>query len=216
MFTGIIEATGKLSAIRRQGADLSISISSDNLDFSDVKLGDSIASNGVCLTVTALGKHSFDADVSSETLAHTLFGQYQTGQVINLEKAMLPTTRMGGHIVSGHVDGVTRVVKLEQSGRAWQIWLALPKSLAHYIAHKGSVTIDGISLTVNELTKDAFRLTIVPHTAANTSIAQLKPGTAVHLEVDIIARYLERLLNKDNAASSGGVSMALLAQRGFL
>lgn len=216
MFTGIIEATGKLSAIRRQGADLSISISSDNLDFSDVKLGDSIASNGVCLTVTALGKHSFDADVSSETLAHTLFGQYQTGQVINLEKAMLPTTRMGGHIVSGHVDGVTSVIKLEQSGRAWQIWLALPKSLAHYIAHKGSVTIDGISLTVNELTKDAFRLTIVPHTAANTSIAQLKPGTAVHLEVDIIARYLERLLNKDNAASSGGVSMALLAQRGFL
>ena len=216
MFTGIIEATGKLSAIRRQGADLSISISSDNLDFSDVKLGDSIASNGVCLTVTALGKHSFDADVSSETLAHTLFGQYQTGQVINLEKAMLATTRMGGHIVSGHVDGVTRVVKLEQSGRAWQIWLALPKPLAHYIAHKGSVTIDGISLTVNELTKDAFRLTIVPHTAANTSIAQLKPGTAVHLEVDIIARYLERLLNKDNAASSGGVSMALLAQRGFL
>ena len=216
MFTGIIEATGKLSAIRRQGADLSISISSDNLDFSDVKLGDSIASNGVCLTVTALGKHSFDADVSSETLAHTLFGQYQTGQVINLEKAMLPTTRMGGHIVSGHVDGVTRVVKIEQSGRAWQIWLARPKSLAHYIAHKGSVTIDGISLTVNELTNDAFRLTIVPHTAANTSIAQLKPGTAVHLEVDIIARYLERLLNKDNAASSGGVSMALLAQRGFL
>ena len=216
MFTGIIEATGKLSAIRRQGGDLSITISSDNLDFTDVKLGDSIASNGVCLTVTALGTHSFNADVSSETLAHTLFGQYQTGQLINLEKAMLPTTRMGGHVVSGHVDGVTQVVKIEQSGRAWQIWLALPKQLAHYIALKGSVTVDGISLTVNELTKDAFRLTIVPHTAAHTTIAQFKLGTAVHLEVDIIARYLERLLNKDSAASSGGVSMALLAQRGFL
>ena len=216
MFTGIIEATGKLSAIRRQGADLSISISSDNLDFSDVKLGDSIASNGVCLTVTALGKHSFDADVSSETLAHTLFGQYQTGQVINLEKAMLATTRMGGHIVSGHVDGVSQVVKLEQSGRAWQVWLALPKQLARYIATKGSITVDGISLTVNELSQDAFRLTIVPHTAQHTTIAALKVGSKVHLEVDLIARYLERLLNKDNAGAPGGVSLALLSQRGFL
>ncbi len=216
MFTGIIEATGKLNAVQRRGADISVTIYSDKLDFSDVKLGDSIASNGVCLTVTRLGPHSFDADVSSETLAYTLFGQYQTGQLVNLEKAMLPTTRMGGHMVSGHVDGVTTVVKIEQSGRAWQIWLALPKNLAHYIAQKGSVTIDGISLTVNELTKDAFRLTIVPHTAAHTTIAQLKVGTAVHLEVDIIARYLERLLNKDSDASGGGVSMALLAQRGFL
>ncbi|MBU1308465.1 MAG: riboflavin synthase [Gammaproteobacteria bacterium] len=216
MFTGIIEATGQLKAVRQRGGDISVTISSEQLDFSDVKPGDSIASNGVCLTVTRLGQHSFDADVSAETLALTLFGQYQTGQVINLEKAMLPTTRMGGHIVSGHVDGVTSVVKIEQSGRAWQVWLALPKQLAHYIAHKGSVTVDGISLTVNELTKDAFRLTIVPHTAAHTTIAQFKPGTVVHLEVDIIARYLERLLNKDNAASSGGVSMALLAQRGFL
>ena len=216
MFTGIIEATGKLNAIRRQGADLSITISSDHLDFTDVKLGDSIASNGVCLTVTALGKHSFDADVSSETLAHTLFGQYQTGQVINLEKAMLPTTRMGGHIVSGHVDGVSQVVKLEQSGRAWQVWLALPKQLARYIATKGSITVDGISLTVNELSQGAFRLTIVPHTAQHTTIAALKVGSKVHLEVDLIARYLERLLNKDNAGAPGGVSLALLSQRGFL
>lgn len=216
MFTGIIEATGKLSAIRRQGADLSISISSDNLDFTDVKLGDSIASNGVCLTVTALGKHSFDADVSSETLAYTLFGQYQSGQLINLEKAMLPTTRMGGHIVSGHVDGVSQVVKIEQSGRAWQVWLAMPKHLAHYIATKGSITVDGISLTVNELSQDAFRLTIVPHTAQHTTITALQVGSKVHLEVDLIARYLERLLTKDNAGATGGVSLALLAQRGFL
>ncbi|MEO3678616.1 riboflavin synthase [Rheinheimera fenheensis] len=216
MFTGIIEATGRLSAIRPQGGDLTVTISSDNLDFTDVKLGDSIASNGVCLTVTALTQHSFNADLSSETLAHTLFGQYKTGQRINLEKALLPTTRMGGHLVSGHVDGVTQVVKLEQSGRAWHIWLALPKHLARYIATKGSITIDGISLTVNELTADAFRLTIVPHTAQHTTIAELALGSKVHLEVDLIARYLERLLNKDSAAQSGGVSMALLAQRGFL
>lgn len=216
MFTGIIEATGHLSAIRPQGGDLTVTISSDDLDFTDVKLGDSIASNGVCLTVTALNKRSFNADLSSETLAHTLFGQYKTGQRINLEKALLPTTRMGGHLVSGHVDGVTQVVKLEQSGRAWHIWLALPKHLARYIATKGSITVDGISLTVNELTADALRLTIVPHTAQHTTIAELALGSKVHLEVDLIARYLERLLNKDSAAQSGGVSMALLAQRGFL
>lgn len=216
MFTGIIEATGELSAIRPHGDDLSVTIVSETLDFSDVKLGDSIASNGVCLTVTALGKRSFDADVSSETLAHTLFGHYQRGQRINLEKAMLPSTRMGGHIVSGHVDGVSQVVKLEQSGRAWQVWLALPKQLARYIATKGSITVDGISLTVNELSQDAFRLTIVPHTAQHTTIAALKVGSKVHLEVDLIARYLERLLNKDNAGASGGVSLALLSQRGFL
>lgn len=216
MFTGIIEATGKLSSIQQRGADITVTIVSDNLDFNDVKPGDSIASNGVCLTVTRLGKHSFTADVSSETLAHTLFGQYQNGQCINLEKAMLPTTRMGGHIVSGHVDGVSQVVKLEQSGRAWQIWLTLPKALAHYIATKGSVTVDGISLTVNELSSDAFRLTIVPHTAQHTTIATLKVGSKVHLEVDLIARYLERLLNKDSAGASGTVSLALLSQRGFL
>ena len=216
MFTGIIEATGKLSAVQQRGTDITITIDSQSLDFSDVKLGDSIASNGVCLTVTKLGKHSFDADVSSETLAHTLFGHYKTGQLINLEKAMLPTTRMGGHLVSGHVDGVSSVTKIEASGRAWHIWLTLPKALAHYIAAKGSITIDGVSLTVNELSNDAFRLTIVPHTAEQTTISQLKVGSKVHLEVDLIARYLERLLSKDNGSASSGVSMALLAQRGFL
>ncbi len=216
MFTGIIEATGKLSHIQQRGADLTVTITSSSLDFTDVKPGDSIASNGVCLTVTKLGKHSFDADVSSETLAHTLFGQYQAGQLINLEKAMLPTTRMGGHLVSGHVDGISSVTKIEATGRAWHIWLALPKTLSHYIAAKGSITIDGVSLTVNELSADEFRLTIVPHTAEKTTVSQLKVGSKVHLEVDLIARYLERLLSKDTAATGGGVSMALLAQRGFL
>jgi riboflavin synthase len=216
MFTGIIEATGKLSKVQQHGADISITIHSTSLDFSDVKLGDSIASNGVCLTVTKLGTDSFSADVSAETLAHTLFGQYRLGQLINLEKAMLPSTRMGGHLVSGHVDGVTRVTKVDTSGRAWDIWLAVPKALAHYIAAKGSITVDGVSLTVNELSADALRLTIVPHTAQQTSISQLKVGSQVHLEVDLIARYLERLLMKDTIAASDGVSMALLSKRGFL
>ena len=216
MFTGIIEATGKLAAVVQRGNDISVTIESEELDFSDVKLGDSIACNGVCLTVTHLAQHSFNADISSETLAHTLFGHYKTGQRINLEKAMLPTTRMGGHIVSGHVDGVSQVIKIEQSGRASNIWLSLPATLARYVAAKGSITVDGISLTVNELNHDAFRLTIVPHTAAHTTIAALKAGSKVHLEVDVIARYLERLLSKDSAGVTGGVSMALLSQRGFL
>ena len=216
MFTGIIEATGKLAAVVQRGNDISVTIKSAELDFSDVKLGDSIACNGVCLTVTHLAQHSFIADISSETLAHTLFGHYKTGQRINLEKAMLPTTRMGGHIVSGHVDGVSQVIKIEQSGRASNIWLSLPATLERYVAAKGSITVDGISLTVNELNHDAFRLTIVPHTAAHTTIAALKAGSKVHLEVDLIARYLERLLSKDSAGVTGGVSMALLSQRGFL
>lgn len=216
MFTGIIEATGKLAAVVKRGNDISVTITSSELDFSDVKLGDSIACNGVCLTVTKLETHSFNADISSETLAHTLFGRYQPGQRINLEKAMLPTTRMGGHIVSGHVDGVSQVVNIEQSGRASNIWLSLPANLSRYVAAKGSVTIDGISLTVNELTQNSFRLTIVPHTAAYTTIADLKVGSKVHLEVDLIARYLERLLSKDTTGATGGVSLALLSQRGFL
>lgn len=215
MFTGIIEATGTLTAIVRRQQDLTVTISSEQLDFSDVKAGDSIASNGVCLTVTQFGTNWFMADVSSETLAHSRFGNYSLGQQINLEKALLPSTRMGGHMVSGHVDGVTEVLRIEQQGQAVHIWLSLPATLSRYIATKGSVTIDGVSLTVNELTSQAFRLTIVPHTAVHTTISTLKTGSKVHLEVDIIARYLERLLNKDSAANSG-VSMALLAQRGFI
>lgn len=216
MFTGIIEAVGRLSRVQKHGSDLSITIHSETLDFSDVKLGDSIASNGVCLTVTALGKQSFDADLSAETLTHTLFSHYKIGQRINLEKAMLPTTRMGGHMVSGHVDGVSTVQRLVPDGRAVHIWLTLPEMLGRYIAQKGSVTIDGISLTVNELSADAFRLTIVPHTIGQTTISQLKAGSNVHLEVDLISRYLERLLNAGTADTRQGVTMSMLSQRGFI
>lgn len=216
MFTGIIEAVGHVSQIQQHGNDIAITISSQSLDFSDVKLGDSIASNGVCLTVTALTLQSFSADVSAETLAYTQFGQYQIGQRINLEKAMLATSRFGGHIVSGHVDGVSKVIKLQPEGRALQVWLSMPAALARYIAHKGSVTVDGISLTVNSVLADCFRLTIVPHTAAQTTVSQLKIGTMVHLEVDVIARYLERLTHVNHPEQEQGVTKALLSQRGFL
>jgi riboflavin synthase len=217
MFTGIIEATGHIAAIKRSGQDAQLTIQSDTLDFSDVKLGDSIASNGVCLTVTSLGSHSFTADVSGETLSRTLFGSYQTGQRINLEKALLPTTRLGGHLVSGHVDGIAVVSKVETTGQSWQIYLQSPEDLSRYIAEKGSVTIDGISLTVNELTAKGFRLTIVPHTARETTIQALQAGSKVHLEVDLLARYIERLLQgKPAAAPASPVTMNLLQQSGFL
>lgn len=217
MFTGIIEATGQITALKRHGQDIQLTIHSDTLDFSDVKLGDSIASNGVCLTVTALGTQSFVADVSGETLSRTLFGQYQTGQRINLEKALLPTTRLGGHLVSGHVDGIATVTQIVKTGQSWQIYVKAPAELQRYIAEKGSVTIDGISLTVNELTADGFRLTIVPHTARETTINNLSAGSSVHLEVDLLARYLERLIQGQPAtAPASNVTMNLLQQSGFL
>lgn len=216
MFTGIIEATGRVIAIKASGVDLKLTIESDSLDFSDVKLGDSIASNGVCLTVTALDGKSFNADVSGETVKRTLFGHYKSGQLLNLEKALLATGRLGGHLVSGHVDGISSVEKIEKFGEAWQVWIKMPKDLAHYIAEKGSITVDGISLTVNELSASAFRLTIVPHTARETTLMSLKAGSQVHLEVDLIARYLERLLQGREGAGSKGVTMDLLQQRGFL
>lgn len=216
MFTGIIEATGKISAIKASGVDFKLTIESDSLDFTDVKLGDSIASNGVCLTVTSLHGKSFTADVSGETVKRTLFGQYKAGQLLNLEKALLSTGRLGGHLVSGHVDGISSVEKIEKFGEAWQVWIKMPKDLAHYIAEKGSITVDGISLTVNELSSSAFRLTIVPHTARETTLMSLKVGSQVHLEVDLIARYLERLLQGREGTGSKGVTMDLLQQRGFL
>ncbi len=216
MFTGIIEATGHISRISRQGGDITLQIQSPSLDFSDVRMGDSIATNGVCLTVTQLVPQGFSADLSAETLSLTLFAQYRVGQRVNLEKALLATGRLGGHLVSGHVDGITTLLHLEKSARAWQLWFAMPAHLAPYLAHKGSVTIDGVSLTINELAADRFRLTIVPHTAAETTLLQLEKGSQVHLEVDVIARYLERLLQAKAPAASAGVDLALLQQRGFL
>ncbi|MCC5825799.1 riboflavin synthase [Alkalimonas sp.] len=215
MFTGIIEAVGHIRSSQKSGQGMRLWIESEQLDFSDVKLGDSIASNGVCLTVIAKSSDAFQADLSAETLRRTLFGNYQSGQRINLEKALLPSTRLGGHLVSGHVDGIGRIRAIEKKADSWELWLAMPQALSRYIAEKGSITLDGISLTVNELTDDAFRLTIVPHTALVTTLQQAEVGTALHLEVDLIARYLERLL-QGKAPSAAGVSTDLLRARGFI
>jgi riboflavin synthase len=217
MFTGIIEATGHLSELKAQQGDLSVRIKSTTLDMSDVKLGDSIATNGVCLTVVEKFKDGFRADVSNETVSLTRFAEYKTGQKVNLEKALQPISRLGGHLVSGHVDGIAEIVSVSPNARATEYWLKAPSQLLKYIPYKGSVAIDGISLTVNAIEGDRFKLTIVPHTAQETTIADFKVGTKVNLEVDQIARYLERLLGKeDSSKKESTLTTSLLAQAGFI
>ena len=219
MFTGIIEAVGTIVAMTNKGQDISLRIQSGKLDLADVKLGDSIATNGVCLTVVQLPGEGYVADLSAETLKRTGFVHYRPGQSVNLEKALMPTSRLGGHLVSGHVDGVGEVVAITPLGRAVEYWIEAPAELARYIAEKGSITVDGISLTVNSVEGARFRLTIVPHTTQETTIAQWRVGSRVNLEVDVIARYLERLILGDKAAkpqASSNVTMAMLAENGFL
>ena len=218
MFTGIIEAVGTILSMQSKGQDISLRIQSGKLDLADVKLGDSIATNGVCLTVVALPGDGYVADLSVETLKRSSFADARVGQKVNLEKALMPTSRLGGHLVSGHVDGVGSVVAITPQGRAVDYWIEAPAELARYIAEKGSITVDGISLTVNGVDGARFRLTIVPHTTQETTIAQWSVGTRVNLEVDVIARYLERLLLGDKAAhsSQSNITMDMLAQNGFL
>ncbi|MDK2778410.1 MAG: riboflavin synthase [Pseudomonadota bacterium] len=219
MFTGIIEAIGSVASVKNTQGDLTLHIRTGALDLTDVRLGDSIATGGVCLTVTGLPGDGFIADVSRESLAHTRIGSWRSGTAVNLEKAMTPSTRMGGHIVTGHVDGVGVVKKCSADARSVRLTIAPPAALKKYIAAKGSITVDGVSLTANALSADGFELNIVPHTAQETTLNTLTTGSEVHLEVDVIARYLEQLLRPENSDgqthSSGNISQALLMQNGF-
>lgn len=217
MFTGIIEAVGRVAALTPRGGDMTLQIDTGSLGLTDVRLGDSIAVNGACLTAVALPGSGFSADVSAETLSLTSLGALRVGSPVNLEKALLASARLGGHLVSGHVDGLGTVRRLSPDARSTRIDIEAPAALARYIADKGSITVDGISLTVNQVDGALFSLNIVPHTQQWTTIGSWQPGTRVNLEVDIIARYLERLLLGDKAADSGqGVTRALLAEHGYL
>ena len=218
MFTGIIEAVGSLTSIDRKGEDCRITIATNGLDMSDVKLGDSIATNGVCLTVVDMGNDYYSADVSAETVRLTGFADYQSGSKVNLEKAMQVGGRLGGHIVSGHVDGMGVVDEIIDHTDYIEIWVKAQDDLAKYIAHKGSITVDGASLTVNKVDGARFMLWIIPHTVKETVIGTYKAGTRVNLEVDLIARYLERLLLCEKAAqpSSSKITEAFLAEHGYL
>ena len=222
MFTGIIEATGKISGIESRQGDSRFKISCSELDMSDVNLGDSIAVNGVCLTVIQFNDTGFTADVSSETISKSGFQNYKIGDRVNLEKALLANSRLGGHLVSGHVDGIGEITGRHQDARSWHFQVKAPNDIAHYIAKKGSITIDGISLTVNNISGAEFDVNIVPHTIASTSMGEFNVGTKVNLEVDLIARYLERLINKDSTINSVGdgstesVTESMLRDSGFI
>lgn len=217
MFTGIIEAVGQIVAVEPKGGDLRLRVRTNGLDLGDVALGDSIATNGVCLTVVALPGDGYWADVSRETLDNTTLRSWQVGMAVNLEKALTPTTRLGGHLVSGHVDGVGQVLSRKTDGRSERFRLQAPAALAKYIAHKGSITVDGTSLTVNAVDGNEFELNIVPHTLEKTVMGTYKAGSQVNLEVDLLARYLERLLLGDKAAQTAGsgITEAFLAEHGF-
>lgn len=219
MFTGIIAAVGKITAIKNNEKDMTISVDAGSLDMHDVKLGDSIANNGVCLTVTRLNVNGFDADLSHETIKLSGFANIQPGFMINLEKAMQMNDRFGGHIVSGHVDGVGEITSISPLGNAIEYWIKAPDDLAKYIAKKGSITVDGISLTTNDVDGARFKLTIIPHTISQTTMQQYAVGSRVNLEVDVISRYLERLVLGEQAAETNKKqqsTMELLAKSGFM
>lgn len=218
MFTGIIEAIGSIRALTPKGGDVRVYVETGKLDLGDVKLGDSIAVNGVCLTAVELPGDGFWADVSRETLARTAFIGLKPGSKVNLEKALTPTSRLGGHLVSGHIDGVGEVIARADNARAWQFTIRAPRELAKYIAHKGSITVDGTSLTVNAVNGAEFELTIVPHTLAETIMVDYHVGKQVNLEVDLLARYLERLLLGDKAAEphASGMTEGFLAEHGYM
>jgi len=218
MFTGIIQSVGEIAAIEAKGDDARVRVLTNKLDLDDVQLGDSIAVNGVCLTAVELPGDGFWADVSGETLSVTTFKSLVVGTKTNLEKALTPSTRLGGHLVSGHVDGIGKVIERFNDGRSVRFHIQTPDNMAKYVAEKGSICVDGISLTVNAVKGAVFELNIVPHTLQETTMGQFKVGTEVNLEVDIIARYLERLILGGKAADvkTSGISMDMLSEHGFI
>lgn len=217
MFTGIIQTLGRITRTDPRGGDLRLSIHAPALDFSDVRIGDSIAVSGVCLTVVALDATAFAADVSNETLACTTLGALASGAAVNLEKALRLADRLGGHLVSGHVDGVGKVVAVHADGRSQRWTFDAPQEIARYIAAKGSICVEGVSLTVNDVQGTRFGVNLIPHTQEQTTFHALRVGSAVNLEVDLIARYVERLhsMPADLPDHTSIVDAEFLRQHGF-
>ncbi|EIL90587.1 riboflavin synthase [Rhodanobacter sp. 115] len=212
MFTGIIQTVGRIARLEPRGGDVRLHVDSTDLDLTDVQLGDSIAVSGVCLTAVTLAPHGFGADVSNETLALTTLGALKPGDPVNLEKALRLADRLGGHMVSGHVDGLGKVVSITPDGRSQRWTFEVPAALARYIAAKGSICIDGTSLTVNEVSGLRFGVNLIPHTVEHTAFRARRAGDAVNIEVDVVARYIERLLSGGEAPK---LDEAFLKQHGF-
>ena len=214
MFTGIIEAVGKIEARSQEKGEWRLKFSTGDLDLSDVKIGDSIAVSGCCLTVVEKHATAFLADVSNETMRCTALGTLGIGSAVNLEKAMLATDRFGGHIVSGHVDGVGHLIKIENEGKSIKMTFKIPSNLSKYVAAKGSICVDGTSLTVNEAKDDYFAVNLIPHTQYETISGSYEIGDSVNLEVDIIARYLERM-NEGLNNKAHEITQGYLKENGF-
>ena len=221
MFTGLIQGTGILLRTDRQGADAKMVIRA-NYALEGLSLGESIAVDGACLTVASFQGNVFTADVSVETLSRTTLARKAAGSHVNLERALRLGDRLGGHLVSGHVDGVGTLVDRVRDGRSWRLFFQVPEELARYIVEKGSIAINGISLTVNECEADRFDVNIVPHTAQETTIRDLQMGDAVNIETDIIGKYVERMLTgwqkklSEKSDQSSRIDAGFLAQHGFL
>ena len=217
MFTGIVQSVGRVARLEPRGGDVRLAVDTAGvergaLDLADVHVGDSIAVSGVCLTVVALSAHDFSADVSNETLALTSLRQLKSGDAVNLEKALRLADRLGGHLVSGHVDGLGKVVSVTPDGRSQRWSFEVPPALSRYIAAKGSVCIDGVSLTVNEVSAQRFGVNLIPHTIEHTTFHARRVGDAVNIEVDVIARYTERLLS---SAAASRLDENFLHEHGF-
>ncbi len=212
MFTGIIKAIGTISAIERRGGDVRLSVKSKDMTFSEYEVGESIAVSGVCLTAVALHEDSFDTDVSVETLDVTALGRLGVGDSVNLEPSLSLGDRLGGHLVSGHVDCVGSISKREADARSTRLTIDIPAEFARYVAKKGSITVDGVSLTINEVSGNGFEVNIIPHTAEATIMGSYVIGTRVNIEVDVLARYIERLL----ASDGDGLSKDFLREHGYV
>lgn len=218
MFTGIIQAIGEIERLEPRGGDVRVAVRAGKLRLDQASIGDSIAVNGICLTAVAIDGGRFMADVSRETLSLTTLGDLAPGARVNLETALTLSSPLGGHLVSGHVDGVGTVLETCQDGRSWRLQIHAPGELARYIAHKGSICVDGTSLTVNEIKGSVFDLNIVPHTLTETIIGGYKAGTRTNLEVDLIARYLERLVLGEHAGDHevSAITEEFLRRHGYL
>ena len=197
MFTGIIQTTGKISAKESRNGDSRFIFDTGDMDLSDLSIGDSVAVNGACLTIIEKGHSSFTADLSLETMSLTTFSELEVNSRVNLEKAMMLSARLNGHMVSGHVDGIGKVVEMHEDARSVRYTIQVPPGLSPYVAKKGSITIDGVSLTVNDIEKNNVSVNIIPHTLSETIFSEYREGTSVNIEVDLIARYLDQLISKE-------------------
>ena len=214
MFTGLVEGVGRITALQPQAEGLRLSVTAP-FDLAEVKLGDSIAVSGPCLTVVAVAPPCFTVEVSPETLRRTNLGRKTVGAPVNLERALRLGDRLGGHLVSGHIDCLGTVLRRQQGPRHWTLTVALPSPWSRYVVEKGSIALEGVSLTVNQVQGDAFSVNIIPHTARHTTLEHVQAGDQLNIETDIIGKYVEKLLQASAAPSSGGISLELLSRHGF-